>query len=362
MILAQEEIRFGTTNYNIFLSESFQGLSKEIAKLETISKLFILTEKKIFKLHGKAFSKELKLLDIPYSFIFIKGKEKNKHIDSLKQIYNTLILSHIDRKSAIVALGGGVVGDLTGFVAATMLRGLRFIQVPTTLLACVDSSVGGKVAVNVDRGKNMVGAFHQPDLVFAPIHTLYTLPKKEWRCGVAEVLKHSLLRGGGFFDRIIQSSTDAIMEDKHLLQYCITESVRYKAEIVAEDEKETGKRAVLNLGHTLGHAIESCTQYKKYSHGEAVGIGLLLALSLSYHKFGLDQTVLTQTLAFMKRSKFKLSDPTSPKKLLEHIKHDKKNQNGKIRFSLLRTLGDPVWNVEIEEKLILSLLKKQSRL
>jgi len=361
-ILSESLVNISNHTYKVILSKNFLGLSKEISLINNISSIHIITEKKINELYGKELSEELSILNIPFKFIIIKGKESNKHISKVRNVYNSLIKNGADRKSVILALGGGVVGDFSGFIAASFLRGIRFVQVPTTLLACVDSSVGGKVAVNADLGKNMIGAFHQPELVFAPIHTLInTLPDKEWKCGLSEVLKHSLLEGGTFFE-FMKNVNIKDLKNPETISTFIRESVSFKSKIVSQDPKENGIRAVLNLGHTTGHAIESLLNYKKLSHGEAVGIGLITALLLSIKKFNLDKSILSDTLKIMKNLKLPFKTNLENKQLIHHMKHDKKNYNGKIFFILLENLGNPKYGIEVTEEEIYQALENQKNI
>lgn len=356
-MISREKISFNTTDYEILLSQNFDLLGEEILKLEKFSKLFILSEKKVANLYFKQVSEVLKKYKLEHELILIKGSEKNKNIKNVRSVYNSLIKKGADRKSILLALGGGVVGDFTGFIAATFLRGIRFIQVPTTLLAMVDSSVGGKVAVNVDYGKNMVGAFHQPNLVYAAIHTLKTLKQKEWRCGIAEVIKHSLLSGSEFFEKMKTFHLGSL-ENLEDLKFMILESVKFKKEIVSKDEKETGLRGVLNLGHTLGHAIESLTKYKKYSHGEAVAMGLLFAIELSIYKKNLNPKILEDVFFILEGFKMKSIDKSLKiKKLIEHMYHDKKTSDKKLKFILLDKIGEPSFGNEITEEEILKVYK-----
>lgn len=352
-MIAREKISFNTTNYEILLTENFSELGEEILKLEKFSKLFILSEKKVTDLYYEEVSNELDKHQINHDLILMKGTEKNKSIKNVRQTYNELIKKNADRKSIILALGGGVVGDYTGFIAATFLRGIRFVQVPTTLLAMVDSSVGGKVAVNADFGKNMIGSFHQPSLVYQGIHTLKTLKPKEWKCGLAEILKHSLLKGENFFQEIKSFKYESI-HDLKSLKFMILESIKYKTEIVSKDEKETGLRGVLNLGHTLGHAIESATKYKKYSHGEAVAMGLLFAIILSIKKKNLPEKFLSEFIKIMKNFKLRRIDKSLKiNELIEHMYHDKKTSEKKLKFILLDEIGKASFGNEILESEIL---------
>lgn len=362
MQISAETVEFGQTKYNVVLYDDFEGLSSELEKIQNVSKFIIITEKKVAKLYLDSVLLELEKLNQSVSVIFTKGKEKNKHIDRLKNVYNHLIELGADRKSVILALGGGVIGDFAGFVAATFLRGIRFVQIPTTLLACVDSSVGGKVAVNADKGKNMIGAFHQPELVFASLNSLETLEEKEWKCGLAEVLKHSLLTGGALFETMKTATFEDVF-NKNSLRIFISESVKFKTSIVAEDERETGKRAILNLGHTLGHAIESLTNYKKYSHGEAVAIGLVLALILSKQKMGFKEETFQEVVKIMQNLKLPLKDESlSAKKLVEHMMHDKKTSNNQIKYILISNIGEASWGNVLSEEEIVSAIKTQQAL
>ncbi|MCB1177620.1 MAG: 3-dehydroquinate synthase, partial [Leptospiraceae bacterium] len=298
MILSTEKVQTETNSYDINLAENYNELIESLSKLGSFSSCVIISEKKIADYYYKTISEELTKQNIKHNLVIFEGKEKNKHISKTGRIYNEIIRSGTDRKSLILALGGGVVGDFSGFIASTYLRGIRLIQLPTSLLACVDSSVGGKVAVNADLGKNMIGAFHQPSLVYAALNTLDTLPQKEWKCGLAEVLKHSLLSGGEFFEKM-KKITKRNYKKINNVQFFIRESVKYKSKIVSEDPKENGVRAVLNLGHTFAHAIESYTNYKKVIHGEAVSIGLVTALILSEMKLGLDPIIREEVLWIM---------------------------------------------------------------
>lgn len=348
MLLSSIKAKFNNVDYPIQLHNDYSSLSKELSSLDKVSSFIIITEKKIGKMYEKSVLSELKKTGIPAHVIYIKGKEKNKHINRLKEVYNKLILLGTDRKSVIIALGGGVVGDFAGFVAATYQRGVRFVQLPTTLLACVDSSVGGKVAVNADRGKNMIGAFHQPSLVYAALNTLNTLPDKEWRCGFAEVLKHSLLKDESFFNSLKNINIKS-MKFLDNIKLFISESVKYKSSIVAEDEKETGKRAVLNLGHTIGHAIESITEYKKYSHGEAVSIGLVFALILSVKKVNLSKDILIDTIHILRQCNMPIYEKISANELIRHILYDKKTTAKEMKFVLLEKIGHPIWGVNVNK-------------
>jgi 3-dehydroquinate synthase len=214
----------------------------------------------------------------------IPDGEEFKNIDTLNGIYGSLIAAGLDRSALIVALGGGVVGDVAGFAAATYLRGIRFVQIPTTLLAQVDSSVGGKTGVNHELGKNLIGAFHQPASVLVDVATLATLPQREYRSGLAEVVKYGVVLDGQFFDFICSNVSRVLAKDTETLLLITRRCCELKAAIVEQDEKESGLRAVLNYGHTFGHAIETLTGYTQFTHGEAVAIGMVQAAKISAHR------------------------------------------------------------------------------
>lgn len=360
-LLAKNKVITETGEYEILLTENFSGLGLELLKIESFTKVFVITEKKIADLYYSELEKELNQVSIQPIPIFIKGKEKNKHISQTYSVYNQLIQNQVDRKSLILALGGGVVGDFAGFIAATILRGIRYVQVPTTLLACVDSSVGGKVAVNADLGKNMIGCFYQPSLVFAPLHTLQTLPKKEWKCGFAEVLKHSLLAGETFFNKLKNITRVNCRKLENLIFY-ITESVSLKSKIVSEDPKENGKRAILNLGHTMGHAIESYLNYKRLTHGEAVSIGLVTALILSENILGLNPELREEVIWIMKNLSIPYKIKIDSKLALEHMKYDKKNRGDSIQYVLLKALGEATYGNVVHEDEIMKAIEIQKQI
>ncbi|TGL67478.1 3-dehydroquinate synthase [Leptospira jelokensis] len=357
MKLSEREIVGSGFRYPIELHEDFVGLSEKLSSLKKVSHVFVLTNREIAGIYEKYITKELKNTSIPFSFIYLKAGEKNKHIDRVKKVYQQLIEKDADRNAVIVAFGGGVVGDFAGFIAATYQRGIRFVQVPTTLLASVDSSVGGKVAVNVDSGKNMVGAFYQPEFVFAPLFTLSTLPKKEWSCGIAEVVKHTFLDGGAFLETLSTRKRSDFFEKSDTVRYAIEESVRVKARIVAEDERESGLRAVLNLGHTTGHAIESLTAYKKYSHGEAVSVGLVTALLLSKSILGFSESNFQKAISLMNQLELPTVLEEKPELVLQHMEHDKKKDGNTLKFVLLEDFGKPKFGVPVDRKMILETLK-----
>ena len=284
---------------------------------------------------------------------YLEVGEENKHLDRLGSVYNWLLEKGADRKITILAVGGGVVGDFAGFVAATFQRGVDFIQLPSTLLAAVDSSVGGKVAVNVKYGKNMVGAFHQPRLVYFNSELLRTLPEKEWICGLAELLKHSFLQKSGTLLKILRGNAKNIRDTSSTeLQRVLMESIRVKAEIVEEDEKELGARAFLNLGHTTAHSIESVTRYTRFSHGEAVSRGLVTMLLLSRRICGLSSESELEMIDLMREYLLPLDTAgLSAEDLYADMKYDKKSVSGEPKFVLLEERGRPVRDQRVSKEL-----------
>jgi 3-dehydroquinate synthase len=272
----------------------------------------------------------------------IADGEEHKNIQVLDGIFDALLKVPCDRQTTLIALGGGVVGDITGFAAACYQRGVPFIQVPTTLLAQVDSSVGGKTAVNHPRGKNMIGAFYQPRCVIADTDTLSTLDDRQLAAGIAEVVKYGLIRDRVFF-QWLENNMDAVLDrDPAALSYCIGVSCRNKAEVVAEDEHEAGTRALLNLGHTFGHAIEAGMGYGQWLHGEAVATGMLMAADLSRRSGWLNDEDVFRIGVLLERAGLPVTPPVEmqPGEYMSLMKIDKKVQDGRIRLVLLKSIGE----------------------
>lgn len=266
--------------------------------------------------------------------------EQYKDLAHWQTIFDTLLQHQCDRKTTLIALGGGVVGDMAGFAAAAYMRGIAFIQAPTTLLAQVDSSVGGKTGINHPLGKNMIGAFYQPQLVLADINTLATLPERELSAGLAEIIKHGAIYDTDYLSWLEANMPALRMRDAEALTHAIVRSCEIKAEVVAQDERESGLRAILNFGHTFGHAIEAGMGYGNWLHGEAVGAGMVLAADLSYRLGQLSDDEVARLTALIEAAGL----PTVPPKLgietmLAAMQVDKKNTAGEIRFILLKGLG-----------------------
>jgi len=355
-------IQTESKNYDVFvgervLSELPMFLSRQLPDL---TRVYIITDETINRLH---LNKLLPLLNKwnPVVFTAPSG-EKAKTFEVYYQALSAALENGLDRKSVILAFGGGAVGDLSGFVAATFMRGISFIQIPTTILAH-DSAVGGKTAINHPQGKNMIGAFYQPEAVFYDLSLLKTLPDKEVRSGFAEVIKHSLIADLPFYQWLFENvrSFHGLTTDN--LTKSIVKGIKVKNEFVSQDEKEAGVRAYLNFGHTLGHAIEAKMGYGKMTHGECVMIGMLFALNLSKELLGLsfDGGKFTQWIQLLGYD-IRIPGHLTAAELLEAMKHDKKTIGESIRFVLLEQIGQPTL-MELSDSFILeqlnNFLKKQ---
>lgn len=296
---------------------------------ETVAPLYLKKIQDAFEHHG-----------VSAVAIILPDGENYKDWETLNLIFDALLKQNCERKTTLVALGGGVIGDLTGFAAATYLRGISFVQVPTTLLAQVDSSVGGKTGINHPLGKNMIGSFYQPLLVLADSSALFTLPDREFRSGLAEVVKYGLIRDGIFFDWLEANMGKLIARDLATLNTAICRSCEIKAEIVAADEHESGVRALLNLGHTFGHAVENAMGYGQWLHGEAVAAGTIVAAELSKRMNLISETELMRIRNLFKLANLPISLPAvSSNHYFDLMKLDKKVEGGKIRFILLNQIG-----------------------
>ena len=286
--------------------------------------------------------------------VILPDGEQYKNLEIVNRIFDALLENRFERKCTLVALGGGVVGDMTGFAAASYQRGVSFIQVPTTLLAQVDSSVGGKTGVNHELGKNMIGAFHQPRCVIADTDTLNTLDDRQLSAGIAEVLKYGLIRDLSFFEWLETNMQKLLERDSESLSYAIERSCQNKAEVVADDEKEAGVRATLNLGHTFGHAIEAGGGYGKCLHGEAVATGMLMASDLSQRMGKLTQQDVHRIDNIIDAARLPTRAPVNMdyEKFMKYMSVDKKVEAGEIHFVLLDAIGKAVVTSEYDDVLL----------
>ena len=298
---------------------------------------FVISSPPIWKLHGDAIAAAVR----GEEQILIPDGERSKTLHTVSRVYEALIRAGADRSSTIVAVGGGVIGDVVGFAAATFLRGVQLAHIPTTLLAQVDSSIGGKVGVNHALGKNLIGAFHQPIVVVADPKLLSTLPRREFRAGLYEVIKYGVISSRQLFDRVGRDLAGIFERVPEALVPVIAESCRIKADVVAKDERESGQRRTLNFGHTVGHAIEAVSRYRRFRHGEAVAYGMLAAadLAVSKHLLGnADRSALAALVAQL--GPLPSVSDLSANQILEAIRRDKKVIKGRLHMVLPTTIGD----------------------
>jgi 3-dehydroquinate synthase len=317
-------------------------LGPECRQLGLGRRCAVITDSQVGRRYGAAALKSLRAAGFdPLTVTFPSG-EAQKNLGNVQACYDQLARHRLERQSFVVALGGGVVGDLAGFVAATYLRGIPFVQVPTTLLAQVDSSVGGKVGVNLEAGKNLVGAFYQPRLVLCDLDTLNTLPRREFRSGLAEVIKYGIIWDARLF-ALLESRMPRLLErDSALLTRVVARSCEIKATVVGQDETESGLRAVLNFGHTVGHAIEAVSKYGRFLHGEAIAIGQVAAARLSQAHRGLPADHVARIRHLFEAAELPVRLDASPalqRRLLEAMRLDKKVRGGVIQFVLARRVG-----------------------
>ena len=351
-------IDLGERSYNILLGAGLlDKVGESLCRVLQPSRIVLITHPSLFQLYGDKVLSGFKDQGWPADVIEVEEGETSKTLGQAEKIFDRLLELKCDRKSVLIALGGGVIGDLVGFVAATFQRGIPFVQVPTTLLSQVDSSVGGKTAVNHPKGKNMIGAFYQPCLVIADLDTLQTLPEKEFRAGLAEIIKYGVISDASLFDYLENNVEKILQLDKQCLEYIIKTSCSIKAEVVEKDERENHYRMILNFGHTIGHAIEALTSYSQFIHGEAVAIGMVYAAKLS-QKLGKCKEGTPQRLDRLVRKCGLPADlpDLNSKAIIESLYHDKKTMNHKIKFILVKEIGVVEIVEDMSEEKIISIL------
>ncbi len=317
----------------------------------------VIADSTVAELYGEAALSPLRGAGYTAELLTFPPGEASKTLETAAGLYDELLARRLDRRSAIIALGGGVTGDLGGFVAATYLRGIPWAVVPTTLLAQVDAAIGGKTGVDHPRGKNLIGAFHQPRFVLTDPELLSTLPRRELHAGLAEVTKSALIWDEALFRFIEENLTALLAGDLAALEEAIAGAARVKAEVVSRDEREGGLRRILNFGHTLGHALEAATGYRDFLHGEAVAWGMLAAVWLSHERGFLDSTARARVKAVLRRLPRPPLPKLSPRELLGYIRHDKKVLGGRLHFVLLRRIGEAVADTGIREEDLLAALE-----
>ena len=335
-------VELGSRSYPIHIGQQLLGHADLLTTHIHSRQVMIVTNDTIAPLYLENVRQQLS--DFDTAAVILPDGEQYKTLDTLNTIFTALLEQRFNRDCTLVALGGGVVGDITGFAAASYQRGVAFLQIPTTLLAQVDSSVGGKTGVNHPLGKNMIGAFHQPGCVVIDTDTLDTLDDRQLSAGLAEVIKYGLIRDAGFFDWLEANMTALRSRDKQALAYAIERSCSIKAEIVAADERESGQRALLNLGHTFGHAIETCTGYGNWLHGEAVATGMLMAADLSARHGWLSAEAVQRTKQLLQQAALPTSPPAdmNETQFMNLMAIDKKVVEGELRLVLLKGIGDAI--------------------
>jgi len=336
------QVDLGDRAYPIYIGSDLISNPEFFAQHIKGSRVMVVSNKTVAPLYLDQLKQAL--VDFNVSEVILPDGEEFKTLDVLNQIYTALLENRFDRTCTLIALGGGVVGDMTGYAAASYQRGVNFIQVPTTLLSQVDSSVGGKTGVNHPLGKNMIGAFHQPQAVIADTLTLNTLPDRELSAGMAEVIKYGLINDADFFEWLEEHMEALMSRDLVLLAEAIRRSCADKAQIVAADEKEAGQRALLNLGHTFGHAIETGMGYGKWLHGEAVGAGMAMAAEMSCRLGWIDDNKVNKINALLNRASLPVSPPESMSgaDFMGLMSVDKKVLDGKMRLVLMKDIGHSI--------------------
>ena len=342
--------------YSIYFEENFDRLSAVLEQDCHISgrKICIVSDSNVFPLYGDTVVQALEGHCVQLSSFVFPAGEPNKNLDTVRQLYEHLILQHMERRDLIVALGGGVVGDLSGYAAATYLRGIDFVQVPTTLLSQVDSSIGGKTGVDFDSYKNMVGAFHQPSLVYMNLNTLMSLNEQQFACGMGEILKHGLIKNADYYEWLINHISEINDRELPILLEMVQESCKIKRDVVEKDPTEKGERALLNFGHTIGHAIEK-VKAPSLLHGQCVALGCVAAAYISFRR-GLLSAEEFYEIRDMNAG-FQLSflvDNIDSQELLQITKSDKKMDSGKIKFILLKKIGKAFIDHTVTDEEILS--------
>lgn len=351
-------------SYNIKIGPGLlPSLGQECARLRLGQSCAVITDSNVGPRFGKLCQGSLREAGIQTAIIEVPAGEPSKDLRVVQRCYDELAALRLDRKSFVVALGGGVVGDLAGFVAATYLRGIDFVQVPTTLLAQVDSSVGGKVGVNLKAGKNLVGAFHQPRVVLCDLDTLARLPEREYRSGLAEVIKYGIIRDLSFFKRLERQMPALLSRDVPTMSTTIARCCEIKADVVGKDETEGGLRAILNFGHTIGHGLESISGYGRFLHGEAISIGQVAAARLSSKLLRLRDDDVERIRNLFAAAGLPVSlkwTPVMRRRLLSAIKLDKKAAHGEVKFVLAPRLGETVTGQRVSDDLVDSVLATSS--
>ena len=353
-------VQLGKRSYPIHIGGGLLGQGTLIRERLQKERLCIVTDDRVAPLYLEKLRQGLRPLTV--ESVTLPHGEENKDWETLDLIFTGLLKNHYSRDSALIALGGGVVGDLTGFAAAVYQRGIPYVQVPTTLLAQVDSSVGGKTAINHRYGKNMVGAFHQPLVVVADTGTLNTLDARQFGAGLAEVIKYGLIADDRFFEWLESHIQDLTARDEDALNHAVVRSCEIKASIVAADEREQGQRELLNLGHTFGHAIETALGHGEWLHGEAVAVGLVMAAALSVRLGTFKSAEYRRLCRLLERAGLPIALPGNldAAELRKHMTHDKKVRAGKLRLVIPQSFGRAVVSDDFDDDALEATLESQA--
>ncbi len=353
-------VNLGERSYVICISSGIiRSIGDNLKSFGLSSKIAIVSNPTVYSLYGEVVADSLKKAGFNVLTVTIPDGEGYKSLLWVEHIYNELLKAKLDRLSALVALGGGVIGDITGFAASTYMRGISYIQIPTTLLAQVDSSVGGKTGVDHKLGKNMIGTFWQPKLVWIDVETLKTLPRREYLAGLAEVIKYGVIWDKELFDFLEAQREKILKLDRDSITYIIKRSCEIKAEVVSTDERESGLRSILNFGHTIGHAIETATDYVRYLHGEAIAIGMYLEARLSSMLSFIDNNKVVKIKGLIDSYSLptKIPPDIDINNVLSSMEIDKKAVAGELRFILPEKIGKVRIQRGIEDKLLKKLLR-----
>ena len=353
------DVELGSRSYPIVIGAGILGEADLIVPHLPGNRVVVVTNETVAPLFLDRIEQGVRQVGKEVLVIKLPDGEKYKTWDTLNSIFDAMLDARCDRTTTIIALGGGVVGDVAGFAAATYQRGIAYIQIPTTLLSQVDSSVGGKTAINHPLGKNMIGAFYQPRLVLADIATLKTLPERELSAGLAEVIKYGAIMDAGFFAWLEENMDQLIRREPEALAHAVEVSCRCKAEVVAADERESGRRALLNFGHTFGHAIEAGLGFGAWLHGEAVGAGMLLAAKLSALLGDISGQDVHRLQHLLKRAGLPTQAPAfGANRYLELMGYDKKVYKGKLRLVLLKSIGDAYLSADFSAQALSRVLQE----
>jgi len=350
-----ETVQLGDRSYDIEIGPGLlAGLGDLVRPAAGGTRVLLVSDETVAARYGAEAARALAGAGYAVTSANVPAGEASKSGAHLFHLFDRAVAGGLDRHAVVVALGGGVVGDLAGFLAATYLRGIRLVQVPTTLLAMVDSAVGGKTGINLPQGKNLVGSFHQPVLVVCDTDALKTLPRREFASGLAEVIKYGVIWDAALFARLEQKLDAIVAGDEAERAYIVARSCAIKAEVVGQDERESGLRAILNFGHTLGHAIEAVTGYGKYLHGEAISVGMVFAGRVSARVHGLPEEEAGRIEAIFAKAELPVRAPdlgwTQLRKAMEV---DKKTESGLPKFVLTRQIGSADFGIPVDERILM---------